>query len=31
MMTTNLFVMVNVFTAFFLNILGCWCPKFSNF
>ena len=41
MMATNLFVIANVkhcelrqfqnFTAFFLNILGCWHPKFSNF
>jgi hypothetical protein len=40
-MTTNLFVIVNVkqlrtegvleFYWLFLNILGCWCPKFSNF
>jgi len=42
MMTTNLFVFVNVkqlrtggsfriSLPFFPNILGCWCPKFSNF
>jgi len=41
-MTTNLFVIVNVkqlrtggsfriLVSFFPNILGCWCPKFSNF
>jgi len=41
-MTTNLFVVANVkqlrtdgsyfnFTAFFPNIVECWCPKFSNF
>jgi len=41
-MTTNLFVIVNVkqlrsggsfiiSLLFFSNILGCWCPKFSNF
>jgi len=42
MMTTNLFVIVNVkqlrtggsfrnLLPFFPNILGCWHPKFSNF
>jgi hypothetical protein len=41
MMTTNLFVIVNVkqlwtegvleFYYLFPSILGCWCPKFSNF
>jgi len=42
MMTTNLFVIVNVnqlrtggsfriLLPFFPNILGCWCSKFSNF
>jgi hypothetical protein len=41
MMTTNLFVIVNVkqlrtegvleFYCLFPNILGCWCPKFSYF
>jgi len=41
MMTTSLFVIVNVkqlgtggsfriLLPFFLNILGCWRPKFSN-
>jgi hypothetical protein len=40
-MTDNLFVIVNVkqlrtegdleFYCLFPNILGCWCPKFSNF
>ena len=40
-MTTNLFVNANVkqlrtyvvleFYCLFLNILGCWCPKFNNF
>jgi len=41
-MTTNLFVIANVkqlrtggsfriLLPFFLNILGCWRPKFSNF
>jgi len=41
-MTTNLFVIVNVkqlrtggsfriSLPLFLNILRCWCPKFSNF
>jgi len=42
MMTTNLFVIVNVkqlwtggsfriLLPFFPNTLGCWRPKFSNF
>jgi len=42
MMTTHLFVIANVkqlrtegsfriLLPFFLNILGCWHPKFSNF
>ena len=41
-MTTNLFVLANVkqwrtdgsfriLLPFFLNTLGCWHPKFSNF